>query len=97
MSEPMHSSEPKENSSSGSIVSKRAAQRLVEMQHALTAEMRTLSERHSRFLGALMACDAATQQAMMLEYRDQLHSVHAIIAKLRLLLERFSEEREQAL
>lgn len=74
------------------IVSKRALQRLAEMQHKLTAEVRSLSEQHSRFLGALMACDAATQQTMMLEYREQLYSVHAVLAKLRLLLDRHCED-----
>lgn len=73
------------------VVSKRALQRLVDLQHVLSAEMRTLTEQHSRFLGALMACDVATQQVMMMEYRDQLHNVHAAIAKLRMLLERFCD------
>jgi hypothetical protein len=80
-----------ENDGAGSIISKRALQRLTEMQHSLSVEIRTLSERHSRFVGALMACDIATQQAMLLEYRDQLHSVHTIIAKLRMVLERFHD------
>ncbi|MES1196578.1 MAG: hypothetical protein ABUL58_06505 [Steroidobacter sp.] len=86
--------EPVKAESGAAIISKRALHRLAEMQHALAAEMRILSERHSRFLGALMACDIATQQAMMMEYRDQLHSVHAIIAKLRMVLERFSDDRD---
>lgn len=78
------------------IVSKRALKRLAEMQHHLITEVRSLSEQHSRFLGALMACDTATQQAMMLEYRDQLYSVHAVLAKLRLLLDRHCEESDDA-
>jgi hypothetical protein len=94
MSEAIASTAIKENGATASLLSKRALQRLAEMQHALTFEMRGLSEQHSRFIGALMACDTATQQAMMLEYRDQLHAVHAIIAKLRMLLERFCDESE---
>ncbi|HEX2584903.1 MAG TPA: hypothetical protein VHL14_07215 [Steroidobacteraceae bacterium] len=88
------SSEVKDNGAVASLLSKRALQRLAEMQHTLTAEMRALTEQHSRFIGALMACDLATQQAMMMEYREQLHTVHTIIAKLRMLLERFSDERD---
>ena len=79
-------------SAASSIVSKRALQRLAEMQHTLTTEMRILADQHSRFLGALMACDAATQQTMMLEYRDQLYSVHTVLAKLRLMLDRHCDE-----
>jgi len=94
MSEAMQSEPAKVEGASATIISKRALQRLAEMQHALTAEMRLLSERHSRFLGAMMACDIATQQAMMMEYREQLHSVHAIIAKLRMILERFSDDHD---
>lgn len=74
------------------IVSKRGLKRLAEMQHRLITEVRALSEQHSRFLGALIACDTATQQTMMLEYRDQLYSVHAVLAKLRLLLDRHCED-----
>ncbi|HVY23374.1 MAG TPA: hypothetical protein VG962_08500 [Steroidobacteraceae bacterium] len=92
MSETAQPESAKPDKAAAPIVSKRALQRLAELQHVLSAEMRILSERHSRFLGALMACDAATQQAMMLEYRDQLHSVHAVIAKLRMVLERFCDD-----
>jgi len=88
------SSDAKDNGANASILSKRALQRLAEMQHTLTAEMRALTDQHSRFLGALMACDIATQQAMMMEYREQLHTIHTIIARLRMLLERFSDEPE---
>jgi len=88
------STEAKSNGAVASVLSKRAVQRLAEMQHSLSAEMRSLSEQHSRFIGALMACDIATQQTMMMEYREQLHTIHTIIAKLRMLLERFSDERD---
>jgi len=95
MSELIQAEAPKPDSANPTVISKRALQRLAEMQHTLASEVRVLAERHSRFLGALMACDIATQQSMMMEYRDQLHSVHAIIAKLRMILERFSDDRDQ--
>lgn len=94
MSETIASTVSRESAGGTSVLSKRALQRLAEMQHSLTSEMRGLSEQHSRFIGALMACDMTTQQAMMLEYRDRLHAVHTIIAKLRMLLERFGDESE---
>ena len=87
---------PSDSLKSTPIVSKRALQRLAEMQHKLAVEVRTLGEQHSRFLGALMACDTATQQTMMLEYRHQLYSVHAVLAKLRLLLDRHCEDHGEA-
>lgn len=82
--------------SATTVVSKRALQRLAEAQRSLVSEMRTLSDQHSRFIGALMACDAITQQAALVEYRDQLYSVHSVLAKLRVMLERHCEDSEDA-
>lgn len=78
------------------VISKRALQRLAEAQRTLTVEMRSLTEQHSRFIGALMACDAATQQASLVEYRDQLYSVHAALARLRIMLERHCDDLSDA-
>lgn len=78
------------------VISKRALQRLAEAQRTLTVEMRALTEQHSRFIGALMACDAATQQTSLLEYRDQLYGVHAALARLRIMLERHCEDLNDA-
>lgn len=90
-------SNPTAPGSSGTqgIVSKRGLKRLAEMQHQLITEVRSLSEQHSRLLGALMACDMVTQQGMMMEYRDQLYAVHAVLAKLRLLLDRYCEDSDE--
>lgn len=81
---------------SSHLVSKRALQRLAEAQRSLTSEMRLLSEMHTRFLGALMACDSTTQQNTLMEYREQLYSVHSVLAKLRIMLEKHCEDTEPA-
>lgn len=78
------------------VISKRALQRLAEAQRTLTVEMRALTEQHSRFIGALMACDAVTQQSSLVEYRDRLYGVHAALAKLRIMLERHCEDLNDA-
>lgn len=76
------------------IVSKRALNRLADLQHKLTQEMQALSAQHSRLMGALMACDANTQRSMMLEYRDQLHAVHSVISRLCVVIDRHGQESD---
>lgn len=73
------------------VVSKRALNRLADLQHRLAQEMQVLSSQHSRLMGALMACDANTQRSMMLEYRDQLHSVHLVLSKLCVVIDRHAQ------
>lgn len=76
------------------VVSKRAVTRLAELQHQLSQQMQMMSAHHSRFLGALMACDAVTQRTMMMEYRDQLHEVHSILSKICLILDRYGDPEQ---
>ena len=76
------------------VVSKRALNRLADLQHKLGQEMQTLSAQHSRLMGALMACDANTQRAVMLEYRDQLHAVHSILSRLCVVIDRHGQDAE---
>jgi hypothetical protein len=59
--------------------------------------MQVLSSQHSRLMGALMACDANTQRAMMLEYRDQLHSVHSVLSKLCVVIDRHGQEAGESM
>ena len=74
------------------IVSKRALNRLADLQHKLGQEMQVLSAQHSRLMGALMACDANTQRSMMTEYRDQLHAVHSVLSRLCVAIDRHGQE-----
>ncbi len=74
------------------VVSKRGLNRLADLQHKLSQEMQVLASQHSRLMGALMACDANTQRTMMLEYRDQLHSVHQVLSKLCVVIDRHGQE-----
>jgi hypothetical protein len=83
-----------ESAESTLIVSKRALNRLADLQHKLTQEMHVLSAQHSRLMGALMACDANTQKSMMLEYRDQLHAVHSILSKLCVVIDRHGQDSD---
>jgi hypothetical protein len=76
------------------VVSKRALNRLADLQHKLTQEMQLLSSQHSRLMGALMACDPHTQRTMMLEYRDQLHAVHSVLTKLCVVIDRHGQYAE---
>ncbi len=80
-------SDPTETTTS-SIISKRALNRLADLQHQLAQETQALSSQYTRFMGALMACDASTQRAMMLEYRDQLHAVHSVLSRLCVVIDR---------
>lgn len=74
------------------IISKRALSRLADLQHQLSQEMQALSAQHSRFLGALLACDVTTQRAMMMEYRDQLHALHSVLSKLCVIIDRHGQD-----
>jgi hypothetical protein len=74
------------------IVSKRALNRLADLQYKLGQEMQVLSAQHSRLMGALMACDANTQRSMMTEYRDQLHAVHSVLSRLCVAIDRHGQE-----
>lgn len=78
------------------IVSKRALNRLADLQYKLLQEMQTLSAQHSRLMGALMACDANTQRATMLEYRDQLHAVHSVLSRLCMVIDRHAQESDSS-
>ncbi len=84
-------SEPAEG---GIIISKRALNRLADLQHKLSQEMQVLSAQHSRLMGALMACDATTQRITMLEYRDQLHAVHSVLSRLCMVIDRHAQESD---
>jgi uncharacterized protein YbgA (DUF1722 family) len=72
-------------------ISKRSLDRIVDLHQQMSREMRALSAHHSRLLGALMACDAQTQRAMLIEYRDRLHVVHKAIAALSLIIDRLGQ------
>ena len=76
-------------------ISKRSINKLAELQHQLGHELSLLTAQHSRLMGALMACDAATQRGMMLEYRDQLHVVHSILSKLCMILDRYGDTSQE--
>ena len=78
-----------------SLLSKRGMQRLAELQSSLGKELRSLSEHHSRLVGALLACERHVQYAMLVEYREQLHLIHTTIAKIRILLERANDDEAQ--
>jgi len=73
-------------------VSKRSLERIVDLHQRLTQETRALGAHHSRLLGALLACDAHTQRAMIIEYRDRLHSLHKLIAALSNLIDRYDPD-----
>lgn len=77
-------------------VSKRAIVRITDLHHKLTQETQSLSTQHSRFVGAMMACDSGTQRTMMLEYRDQLHAVHSVLSRLCVVIDRIGLDADSA-
>lgn len=75
--------EPKaEAASEPAIFSRRAQVMIAELHHSLGQEMKALATHHTRFQGALLACNVETQTAMLQTYRDQLHSVLSVVSRL---------------
>jgi hypothetical protein len=77
-------------------ISKRSLDRIIDLQQQLGREARALAAHHSRFVGATLACDAETQRTLLLEYRDQLHHLHKIIAGLSVIIDRSGGDAESA-
>lgn len=77
--------------SSDALLSGRAQDRLSQLHRVLAVELRTLTTQHSLLLGALQACDAATQNVHLQEYLMRLDGVLAAVNSLRAFVVRQTE------
>jgi hypothetical protein len=73
------------------LLSRSAQERLIELQRSLLVNVRSLEASQSRFLGALDACDLATQHAMSDEYRELLKSTRQQLERMVAFLERYAQ------
>ena len=76
------------------LLSRSAQERLIELQRTLLSSVRALEASQSRLLGALDACDLATQHAMGDEYREQLKSVRQLLERMLAFIERHAQGSE---
>jgi hypothetical protein len=73
------------------LLSGRAQDRLVQLQRALTAELRKLNAHQSLLYGALQACDIGTQASLLQEYLERVDAVLSVVVRLRAFVARHSE------
>jgi hypothetical protein len=71
------------------FLSQRAQDRLNRLHRALHNELRALNEHHTRLMGAMHACDAHTQYAEFLEFRQQVEAVAAASEKLQAFIDHY--------
>lgn len=81
-----------EQISTRSLMSKRSQKTMSELQHQLNKEMQSLSSQYTVLIGGLMACDEVTQKNMVIDYRDQLYSVHAVLGRLCVMMDKLSRD-----
>lgn len=65
-----------------SLLSGRSQQRLIELHRAVAIAMQALSQHHSLLVGALLGCDAVTQQSMLEEHRARVAAAAEAVARL---------------
>ena len=75
-----------------SLISKRSQKLMTELQFQLNQEIQSLSSQHTVLIGGLMACDEVTQKNMLLDYRERLYSVHAVLGRLCVMLDKLNRE-----
>lgn len=54
----------------------------MELHRAVGTGMQALSQHHSLLVGALLGCDAATQQSMLEEHRQRIAAALESLARL---------------
>lgn len=81
-----------EHISTRSLMSKRSQKTMSELQLQLNKEMQSLSSQYTVLIGGLMACDEVTQKNMVIDYRDQLYSVHAVLGRLCVMMDKLSRD-----
>lgn len=81
-----------EQISTRSLMSKRSQKTMSELQLQLNKEMQSLSSQYTVLIGGLMACDEVTQKNMVIDYRDQLYSVHAVLGRLCVMMDKLSRD-----
>lgn len=54
----------------------------MELHRALSVAMQSLSQHHNLLLGALLGCDAATQQTMLEEHRSRIAVAAEALSRL---------------
>lgn len=74
------------------LFSKRSQKKLSEYQAQLNSEVQSLSSQYVVLTGAFMACDEITQRNMIADYRNQLYSVHDVLGRLCVMLDKLSRE-----
>jgi hypothetical protein len=82
--------------SSISLLSGRAQDRLLQLQRALNAELRSLNSQQSLLLGALQACDLGTQSSLLQEYLQRVEAVLDIVARLQAFVLRHATNRSNS-
>jgi hypothetical protein len=75
-----------------SLISKRSQKLMTELQFQLNKEIQSLTSQYTVLVGGLMACDEVTQKNMLIDYRDQLYSVHAVLGRLCVMMDKLSRE-----
>ena len=73
-------------SDSASLLSGRAQERLIQLHRTLSSEVRSLATQQSLLLGALQACDRATQESIMRDYAIRVDAVLTAISAVRAFL-----------
>lgn len=81
-----------EQISTRSLMSRRSQKTMSELQLQLNKEMQSLSSQYTVLIGGLMACDEVTQKNMLIDYRDQLYSVHAVLGRLCVMMDKLSRD-----
>ncbi|MBB6091245.1 hypothetical protein HNQ60_000091 [Povalibacter uvarum] len=79
-----------------SLLSGRSQLRLAELHRAVATSLQTLNQHHSLLVGALMSCDAATQQAMRDEHRRHVAVAIDALAKLGIFLDHCRIDLDEA-
>lgn len=54
----------------------------MELHRSVTTALQMLNQHHSLLVGALMGCDAATQQSMLDEHRSRVSAALEALARL---------------
>ena len=73
-------------SNPNSLLSGRAQDRLLQLQRALTMDLRALNTQQSLLLGALQACDIGTQSSLLQDYLERVDAVVVTVERLRVFV-----------
>lgn len=65
----------------------RSQQRLMELHRAISSSVQALNQHHTVLVGAILGCDAGTQQRVLDEHRSLIQAAGETIARLGMFAE----------